>query len=203
LLEITKEKVSIIMNPSKLEALIYETLEEFYRQRIKKLAKVKLRDVLGYKNLYLLCAEGGQNGGAIVQEMLRAYMSLSDESIFGDAFIESVARIGGEEVNDSIESDSAYKAIASIALMRNDPTLSWMEFEEEWAKATNRLTYDFVNNFCKADFSIDWEKLLRFNSGKDKVPWISKVVPVISTEDQDNDSDDTDDVDSGEVALDE
>jgi Type II restriction endonuclease EcoO109I len=191
------------MNPSKLEALIYETLEEFYRQRIKKLAKVKLRDVLGYKNLYLLCAEGGQNGGAIVQEMLRAYMSLSDESIFGDAFIESVARIGGEEVNDSIESDSAYKAIASIALMRNDPTLSWMEFEEEWAKATNRLTYDFVNNFCKADFSIDWEKLLRFNSGKDKVPWISKVVPVISTEDQDNDSDDTDDVDSGEVALDE
>jgi hypothetical protein len=188
------------MNPSKLEALIYETLEEFYRQRIKKLAKVKLRDVLGYKNLYLLCANGGQSSGGNVEEMLRAYMSLSDESIFGDAFIESVARIGGEEVNGSTESDSAYKAIALIALMRNDPTLSWIEFEEEWAKATNRLTYDFVNNFCKADFSIDWEKLLRFNSGKDKVPWISKLVPVISTEDQDDDSsdDESDEIDTDE-----
>lgn len=191
------------MNPSKLEAFIHETLEEFYRQRIEKLAKVKLRDVLGYKNLYLLCADGGQSGGAIVEEMLRAYMSLSDESIFGDAFIESVARTGSEEVNGSSESDSAYKAIALIDLMRNDPTVSWIEFEEELAKATNRLTYDFVNNFCKADFSIDWEKLLRFNSGKDKVPWISKVVPVIGTEDQDDGSDDTDEVDSDEEALDE
>jgi len=56
------------MNPSKLEALIHETLEGFYRQRIKKLAKVKLRYVLGYKNLYLLCASGSQSSGRIVQD---------------------------------------------------------------------------------------------------------------------------------------
>jgi type II restriction endonuclease EcoO109I-like protein len=187
--EISEEKVTNMM---KLEALIHETLEEFYRQRIKKLAKVKLRDVLGYKNLYLLCADGGQSGGVIVEEMLRAYMSLSDESIFGDAFIESLARIGSEEVNGSTELDSAYKAIALIDLMRNDPTLSRIEFDDEWSKAVNRLSYDFLNNFGNPDGSIDWEKMLRYNSGKDNVPWVSKVIPVTSVEDQEDESNDDD-----------
>jgi Type II restriction endonuclease EcoO109I len=181
------------MSSSKLEALIYEALEEFYRQRIKKLAKVKLRDVLGYKNLYLLCANGGQSGGEIVEEMLRAYMSISDESVFGDAFIESVTRISSKKVNGSTESESACKAIALIDLMHNNPALSRIEFEQKWANATNRLTYDFLNNFGNPDFSINWEKLLRYNSGKDKVPWVFKVIPVTSAEDVDDDSNEDED----------
>jgi len=82
--------------------------------------------------------------------------------------------------------------------MRDYPTDHRMEFEKEWNKTLNRFAQDFLNNFGDPDGNIDWEKLLRFNSGKDKVPWISKLVPVISTEDQDDDSsdDESDEIDT-------
>jgi len=39
------------------------------------------------------------------------------------------------------------------------------QYEEEWAKAVNRFTRDFLVEFANADGSIDWEKLVEFNSG--------------------------------------
>lgn len=59
---------------------------------------------------------------------------------------------------------------------------------------------DFLNNFGNLDGSIDWEKLLRFNSSKEKVPWIaaSKVVAAVSAESNVDDSDDADDFDMDE-----
>ena len=49
-----------------------------------------------------------------------------------------------------------------------------------------------------SDGSIDWEKLLRYNSGKDSVPWVSKVMPAI-VEDQEDESNDDEagDIDDG------
>ncbi|HZU65643.1 MAG TPA: PmeII family type II restriction endonuclease [Ktedonobacteraceae bacterium] len=78
--------------------------------------------------------------------------------------------------------------IKLINLMRDYPTQHRIEFEKEWAKALNRFELDFLNNFGNPDGSIDWEKLLRFNSGKEKIPWVSKVVPVsiIEVEDDNN-----------------
>ena len=55
----------------------------------------------------------------------------------------------------------------------------------------NRLHYDFYNNFNKDDGNIDWEKLLRYNSGEDSFPWVSKVIPV-TTEDQEDEVGDVD-----------
>lgn len=39
-------------------------------------------------------------------------------------------------------------------------------FQESYMKASNRLVREFSNNFCAEDGSIDWEKLVRFNSGE-------------------------------------
>lgn len=47
------------------------------------------------------------------------------------------------------------------------------DFEQEWDKAINRFERDFLNNFGNPDGSINWEKLVRFNSGKEKVAWIA------------------------------
>ncbi len=271
------------MNPSELEDLIRRSLDEFYQRRIKKLSELKLRSVLRKKNPYLFRAVGVQDAYEIVDEILRAYMSSSDETIFGDAFFEPIAKLcsGGtvspsEGVDIAIETDTVYKAVAVksgpnifnssqakrqdqefrslrsrllklhkqfdallghaygrkssdpknnriyrirsgqvfweeltgdsdfyiklIHLMRDHPKQHRTTFEEEWHKAVNRFVHDFLNNFGNPDGSIDWEKLLCFNSGKDKVPWISKVVPVISTEDQDDDSsdDESDEIDTDE-----
>lgn len=96
------------------------------------------------------------------------------------------------------KSHFVYEAIALINLMRNKPTQDRKEYEEEWAKALNRFEHDFLNNFGNADGSIDWEKLLRYNSGKDNVPWVSKVIPV-TVEDQEDESNDDEagDIDDG------
>lgn len=39
-------------------------------------------------------------------------------------------------------------------------------FEKSYQKATNRLVKEFTNEFCLDDGSIDWEKLVKYNSGK-------------------------------------
>lgn len=40
------------------------------------------------------------------------------------------------------------------------------EFAVEYSKALNKFTEQFIADFCKTDGSIDWDKLLEFNSGK-------------------------------------
>ncbi len=262
------------MNQSELEDLIRRSLDDFYQRRIKKLSELKLSEVLRKKNPYLLRAIGVQKASEIVTEILRAYMSSSDETIFGDAFFEPIAKLSSgsivspsEGIDVAIETDTVYKAIAVksgpnifnasqakrqdqefktlrsrllklhkqfdallghaygrkfsdptdnriyrirsgqafweeltgdpnfylklISLMRDYPKQHRIQFEEEWDKAINRFEYDFLNNFGNKDESIDWEKLLRFNSGKERMPWISKVSPSSTTIIGDLDTDDT------------
>ena len=38
-------------------------------------------------------------------------------------------------------------------------------FEIERAKVENRFTKEFIDEFCEEDGSIDWVKLVEFNSG--------------------------------------
>lgn len=37
-------------------------------------------------------------------------------------------------------------------------------FDEAYTQAINRMTADFTQNFCKTNGSIDWQKLVKFNS---------------------------------------
>jgi hypothetical protein len=102
-----------------LEKLIKQSLENFYERRIAKLSGLKLRQALQKKNPYLFRAIGLEKASELVERLLDDYMSSSDETIFGDAFFEPIAKIcsGGvvapsEGVDVAIETDSAYKAIS-------------------------------------------------------------------------------------------
>ena len=46
------------------------------------------------------------------------------------------------------------------AKQRND------RFDDEYAKVINRFTLEFANNYCSKSGAINWEKLVKFNSGK-------------------------------------
>lgn len=39
------------------------------------------------------------------------------------------------------------------------------DYKESYNRAANRLVREFANSFCRKDGSIDWEKLVEFNSG--------------------------------------
>src|SRR2546426_6804349 len=114
-----RAKATITMNQSELEELIRKSLDDFYQRRIKKLSEFRLSEVLRKKNPYLLRAIGIRKASEIVAEILQAYMSSSDETIFGDAFFEPIAKLcsGGivspsEGVDIALESDTVYKAVA-------------------------------------------------------------------------------------------
>jgi hypothetical protein len=104
---------------SRLQLLIVSALGAFYRQRLAKINSLKLRQVLKRKNPYLFRAVGTQSAVEIVEKLLSAYISSSDETLFGDAFFEPVAKAvsGGvvapsEGVDIAIEKKDRYLAIA-------------------------------------------------------------------------------------------
>lgn len=237
------------MNSNELEEIIKEALENFYRRRIDRLSKLKLKDTLRKKNPYLFRAIGVYKADEIVEVILQAYMSSSDETIFGDAFFEPIAkRVSGGTVSPSegvdivIETNDVYKAISvksgtnifnasqskrlddefgklrsrtmklhkqfdgvlahsyghignarstqyiyrRIAgqafweeitgdpefylklchMMKDLPSVHRSTYEKERGKAVNRLTLEFLQDFSTPDGGIDWDSLLRFNSGK-------------------------------------
>jgi len=232
-----------------LEAKIGELLDDFYSRRIQKVKTLRLGDALKRKNPYLYRAIGVQKASEIVEGLLMAYMSSSDEGIFGDAFFEPLAKFvsGGtvspsEGVDVAIETETTYKAIAVksgpsvfnsqskrrqaddfkavgnrlkklqkmfdpivgygygnkqqkktstaafrelagqafweeitgdpdfylkiVRLMKNKPQEHLPTYREAWDAAVNRFTRDFTQDFCAEDGSIDWEKLVQYNSGK-------------------------------------
>lgn len=102
-----------------LEELIKKSLEKFYERRIAKLSGLKLRQALKKKNPYLFRAIGLEKVSELVERLLDDYMSASDETIFGDAFFEPIAKIcsGGvvapsEGIDVAIETENLYKAIS-------------------------------------------------------------------------------------------
>lgn len=52
-----------------------------------------------------------------------------------------------------------------IKFMGEMPEQYVTAYKESYNKASNRLVREFSNQFCIEDGSIDWEKLVKFNSG--------------------------------------
>jgi len=107
------------LNTKELEKLIADCLRDFYSRRIKRIQELKLREFLGKKNPYLYRAIGTENASEIVEDILSAFISSSDEGMFGDAFFEPIAKLasGGnvapaEGVDIAIETKNRYAAIA-------------------------------------------------------------------------------------------
>lgn len=107
------------MTTEELRQLIAEKLADFYQRRMLQLGGLKLRKVLSRKNPYLFKAIGTKSATDLIEGLLNAYLSSSDESIFGDAFFEPIAKAvsGGvvspsEGVDVAIETETVYKAIS-------------------------------------------------------------------------------------------
>jgi len=107
------------VNTDELQELISKCLKDFYDRRFKRLEKLKLRDFLRRKNPYLFKALGTQKASEIIERILTAYIGSSDETIFGDAFFEPIARIAsGAKVSDAegadfiVESETRVLAVA-------------------------------------------------------------------------------------------
>ena len=108
------------MDTECLESLISKSLGDFYERRIQKVSGLKLRQSLRRKNPYLFKALGIQKAYEIVERLLTDSFSSSDETIFGDAFFEPIARIAsGGTVSDASGVDYVVETenrITSVAM---------------------------------------------------------------------------------------
>jgi hypothetical protein len=107
------------LDTSELEKLISECLQDFYKRRLQKLEQLRLKTFLRRKNPYLFRALATEKASEIVEQVLVAYIGASDETIFGDAFFEPIARIAsGGNVSDAegvdfiVESSDRVLAVA-------------------------------------------------------------------------------------------
>lgn len=231
---------------------IANSLDIFYTTLIDKVDNIDIKAIMKRKNPYLYRAKAMQNAAEIVDSVLTAFISSSEETIFGNCFFEpiAIAASGGEKalaegidfmVHDHtintiyavavksgpsvFNADSkkrqeqnfmAAAKLASQARARFEPYIGysygkkretgrgrpkiykefagqafWEEltgdpdfykkiiqymgtlpeqyvrgYKVSYDKACNRLVREFSNMFCHDDGSIDWEKLLEFNSGE-------------------------------------
>lgn len=107
------------MDTDELKDLISRCLRDFYRRRSANLQELQLGKFLRKKNPYLFRAFATEKASEIVEQILVAFIGASDETIFGDAFFEPIARIvsGGkvsdaEGVDFTVETDQAITAVA-------------------------------------------------------------------------------------------
>jgi hypothetical protein len=238
-----------MVNKKELSDKIIECLRDFHQKRLERLQNLKLKTVLKRKNPYLFKAVGIEKAAELVEKLLFAYLSSSDETIFGNCFFEPIAVFvssgktsEGEGSDLTIETPDTFKVIAVksgpnpfnssqkkrqnqefmslrsrvlklkkhfdailgfaygyrkteptseriyrelggqafwaeltgdeyfymdlINLMKREVIASFRdEYSHEWARIVNDHTRDLLNDFCLPEGYIDWEKLLKYNSG--------------------------------------
>ena len=243
--------ISSSYNEEDVVRAIAKALETFYGSLIEKIDSLDIVKIMKRKNPYLYRAKAMENASEIVDNVLGAFVSSSEEIIFGNCFFEplAIAASGGNkalaEGIDIMVQDNDNNAIYAVAVKsgpsvfnadskkrqeqnfmaaaklaqqakaryeayigyaygkkrvsgRGKPKMYqelagkkfWTEltgdddfylkiiqfmgdlpekyvaaYKESYNKASNRLVREFSNKFCKEDGSIDWEKLVEFNSG--------------------------------------
>jgi len=132
------------LSPTRLENNIETCLEKFYANRLTGLQKLSLKKVLQKKNPYLYRALGIEKASEIVEQIMSAYVTSSDETIFGNVFFEPLAKLAAagqvaptEGVDFALEKTDRYLAVA----VKSGP--NWGNADQHKRQSTN---FDALRN---------------------------------------------------------
>lgn len=81
------EPLNVNYNEPEVIQAISTALTEFYTALSQKLDKININKILKRKNPYLYRAKGINNATQVVDRLLSAYISSSEETIFGNTFL--------------------------------------------------------------------------------------------------------------------
>lgn len=110
------------VNDKAVEQAIAKALEEFYNSLLSKIDTINIKDIIKRKNPYLYRAKAMQSASEIVESVLSATVSSSEETIFGNCFFEplAIAASGGNkalaEGVDIMVEDKEENTIYAIAV---------------------------------------------------------------------------------------
>lgn len=250
------EPINIGYNEEEVKKAIASALENFYESLLNKIDAINIKDVMKSKNPYLYRAKSMQTSADIIESILQAFVSSSEETIFGNCFFEpiAIAASGGTksatkgvdiELHDTTTNTKFFIAVKSgtsifnadsmkkqgenfeeaqrtlrtsggrigfsaivgyaygtknesgrgkakiyeevageefwealtgdknfytkiISYMDTLPEKYIDDYNTSYSRAYNRLVRDFSIEFCNPDGSINWEKLVEYNSGSPK-----------------------------------
>jgi hypothetical protein len=74
-------------------------------------------------------------------------------------------KLGGQAFWEKLTDDANFY-LKLVRFMKTEPERHRAEIESRLDMAENRLVGEFTARFCAADGSIQWDELVRFNSGK-------------------------------------
>jgi hypothetical protein len=125
-------------NTKLFEKEIKSCLEKFYASRLAGLQGLSLKKVLKKKNPYLYRALGIEKASEIVEQIMTAFITSSDETIFGNVFFEPIAKLAAngqvsptEGVDFTAEKSDRYLAVA----VKSGP--SWGNADQHKRQSTN------------------------------------------------------------------
>lgn len=110
------------VNEKAVEQAVAKALEEFYNSLLSKIDTINIKDIIKRKNPYLYRAKAMQSASEIVESVLSATVSSSEETIFGNCFFEplAIAASGGNkalaEGVDIMVEDKEENTIYAIAV---------------------------------------------------------------------------------------
>ena len=247
------EPINISYDEEEVKKAIANALENFYNSLLSKLDAIDIKTIMKSKNPYLYRAKSMQTSADIIESILQAFVSSSEETIFGNCFFEpiAIAACGGTksatrgvdiELHDTANNIKYFVAVKSgtsifnadsmkkqgenfeeaqrtlrtsggrigfsaivgyaygtktetgrgkakiyeevageefwevltgdkdfytkiISYMDTLPEQYLEEYRATYNKAANRLIRDFSIEFCNSDGTINWEKLVDYNSG--------------------------------------
>jgi len=106
------------LDAQRLWEFVNSRIEDFHDKRIERLARLELNDVLKRKNPYLFKAKHLQTAPALVESILDAHNSSSEEKMFGDFLEELAVFISGEMYGGRKSSAKAAKRAHWRAISR-------------------------------------------------------------------------------------
>ena len=88
---------SILVN--EVREFVNQHIDEFHESRINRVKKIKLKEVLQKKNPYLFKAKNILTAQRLIESLLQAYLSSSEEELFGEFLEELAIFIAGKTLN--------------------------------------------------------------------------------------------------------
>jgi hypothetical protein len=108
---------------------VSKNIGEFHKSRVSRVKEIKFKEVLQKKNPYLFKAKNLLTAEKLIESILQAYLSSSEEELFG-AFLEQLAifiankTVGGRKAHGSgIDLEFKHKGIVYIVSIKSG--LNW------------------------------------------------------------------------------
>lgn len=168
-------------------AAVSVALTDFYTSLTQKLDKVNLTKILKRKNPYLYRAKGINNAVQVVDSILSAYVSSSEETIFGNTFFEPIAIVvsGGQKavtegVDITVDKDNTIYSIAvksGTSVFNADSRKRQEQNFQSAQKRAQQAHRAFIPvvgyGYGKKKVSVQNEKFYKELAGKDFWEWLT------------------------------